>query len=132
MAIKLFKISDKPIRNCKIHPILYHFFLRLKDTLEAEMVHRRRRTSDKSVEIIYKNHLNAALTGRLNTLREAEEWGFWVVCRLQTKNHAPVFYHGRAVYQLFLTPVHPKKRREQQPVIRSLTAINTSLASGLS
>lgn len=129
MAIKLFKISNDPIRNCKIHPILYHFFLRLKETLEAEIVHRRKRTSDRSIEIIYKNHFGAAPTGRLNTLKEAEKWGFWIVCRLQTKNHTPVFYHDRLVYQLFLTPVHPKKRREHQPIIHSLTTTSRAISN---
>ena len=97
--------------NCKIDPILYNFYLRLKDTLGAEIVHSRRRKSATCIEIIFHNDLYQYVKGRLNTLPEAESWGFWVMCRPQTKrNHGS--WHGRAVFQLFLTPVHPKKRNE--------------------
>ncbi len=37
--------------NCNIHPVLYRFYLHLKDTLGAEIVHRRKRTSNKAIEI---------------------------------------------------------------------------------
>ena len=105
------KMRRKKATNCKINPILYDFYLRLKDTLGAEMVHRRRRKSATCIEIVFYNDLYRYLKGRLNTLKEAEKWGFWVICRAQTKRGHGV-WHGRAVYQLFLTPVHPKKRRE--------------------
>ncbi len=101
-------------RNSHIDPALYHIFLRLKDTLGAKIVHRRRRSSSTCIEIIFCNTLTKYLVGRINTLPEAEKCGFWIMCRPQTKReHA--FYHGWMVFQLFLTPVHPKKRREQQP-----------------
>ena len=97
--------------TCKIDSILYNFYLRLKDTLGAEIVHRRRRKSATCIEIIFHNDLYQYVKGRLNTLPEAESWGFWVMCRPQTRrNHGS--WHGRAVFQLFLTPVHPKKRNE--------------------
>ena len=105
--------------NCKIHPVLYHFFLRLQDTLGAEIVHRRKRSSNMAIEIIYFNEALIAPTGRLNTLPEAEKWGYWVICRPQTKKQH-MFYKGHRVYQLYLSPVHPKKRRETQTVIRPL------------
>ena len=105
------KPNRKKATNCKIDPILYNFYLRLKDTLGAEIVHRRRRKSATCIEIIFHNDLYQLIKGRLNTLPEAEKWGFWVICRPQTKRgHGS--WHGRAVYQLFLTPVHPKKRHE--------------------
>ena len=102
--------------NCKIHPILYDFFLRIHDTLGAEIVHRRKRNSATSIEIIFYCDDFLIMTGRLNTLPEAEKWGFWVICRLQPNK----FYNGHQVYQLFLSPVHPKKRRELQTTITSL------------
>ena len=100
-------------RNSHIDPALYHIFLHLKDTLGAQIVHRRRRSSSTCIEIIFCNALTKYLVGRINTLPEAEKCGFWIMCRPQTKRgHAT--YHGWMVFQLFLTPVHPKKRREQQ------------------
>ena len=105
--------------NCKIHPILYRFYLRLKDTLGAEIVHRRKRTSSMSIEVIFYSDEMLVMTGRLNTLPEAEKWGYWVICRPQTKPDR-MFYKGHRVYQLFLSPVHPKKRREMTKIITPL------------
>ena len=105
-------------RNSHIDPTLYNIFLRLKDTLGAKIVHRRRRSSSTCIEIIFCNALTKYLIGRINTLPEAEKCGFWIMCRPQTKRgHA--FYHGWMVFQLFLTPVHPKKRRERQALTTS-------------
>ena len=53
--------------NCKIHPILYRFYLRLKATLGAEIVHRRKRTSSMSIEVIFYSDEMLVMTGRLNT-----------------------------------------------------------------
>ena len=98
--------------NCKIDPILYDFFLTLKQTLGAEIVHRRKRISQTCIEIIFNNDLLPAPSGRLNSLRDAERCGFWIICRKQTK-HGHTIYKGRRVFQLLLSPVHPKKRREK-------------------
>ena len=120
MPIKISKISTSKALNCKIHPVLYIFFLRLKDTVGAEIVHRRSRSSSMSIEIIYDSvEIFSLLTGRLNTLPEAEKCGFWIICRPQT-NPKRMYYKGRRVYQLYLSPVHPKKRRAIQPVITPL------------
>ena len=97
--------------NNHIHPALYAFYLQLKAELGAEMVHRRRRKSATCIEIIFHNNLFKSLTGRLNTLPEAEKCGYWVVSRLQTKRGHGI-WHEHTVYQLYLTPVHPKKRHE--------------------
>ena len=97
--------------NCKIDPVLYTFYLRLKNELGAVLVHRRRRSSSTCIEIIFTNGCVAYITGRLNSLREAEKCGFWVISRRQTKR-GHTAYHGLPVFQLFLTPVHPKKRNE--------------------
>lgn len=106
--------------NCNIHPVLYKFYLQLKETLGAEMVHRRKRTSDMCIEVIYHNDGFVVPIGRLNTLPEAEAWGFWIICRPQTKVQH-MYYKEHRVYQLFLSPVHPKKHREMQARVRSLS-----------
>ena len=122
MAVKISKISLCKAKNCKIHPILYRFFLRLKDTLGAEIVHRRKRTSATCIEVIFNlEELVHLLHGHLNTQPEAEAWGFWVICRRQNKKNHEV-YKGHQVFLLYLSPVHPKKRREMQPVITPLVA----------
>lgn len=95
--------------NCKIHPILYNYYLCLKKTLGAEIVHRRKRTSSTSIEVIFHCDELVVPTGRLNTLPEAERWGYWIICRLQTKKGKTV-YKDHPVYQLYLSPVHPKKK----------------------
>lgn len=105
--------------NCNIHPVLYNFYLRLQDTLGAEIVHRRKRTSNRAVEVIFYCDEFLVPTGRLNTLLEAEEWGFWIICRPQTKK-TYMYHKGHRVYQLYLSPVHPKKRREMEKTIRPL------------
>ena len=105
--------------NCKIHPVLYRFYLRLKELLGAEIVHRRKRTSNKAIEVIFHCEESFIMTGRLNTLPEAEKCGFWIICRPQTKPDR-MFYKGHRVYQLFLSPVHPKKRREMTKIITPL------------
>lgn len=121
MVSKILKISVGRSINCNIHPVLYNFFLRLHDTLGAEIVHRRKRTSPTSIEVIYYCEEILIMTGRLNTLPEAEKWGYWIICRKQNKKGHMV-YKGHRVYQLYLSPVHPKKRRETQPLITPLCA----------
>ena len=99
--------------NCKINPVLYNVFLQLRNTLDARMVHRRRRTSSNCIEIIFLCDLAQFLNGRINTLKEAEKCGYWVICRAQNKRGHKEWRHY-PVFQLFLTPVHPKKRQENQ------------------
>ena len=108
---------DKPIiptnMNNNINPHLYNAYLHLKDTLNAKMVHRRKRKTANSIEIVFLCDAINTLSGHINTLKEAEACGFWIVCRRQTgKKHA--LYHGLPVFQLFLTPVHPKKALENK------------------
>ena len=113
------KLLKSIARNCNIHPVLYEAFLHLKHQLGAEMVHRRRRKSNMAIEVIFFSDDFLVVTGRLNTLKDAERCGFWIMCRLQTKKgHS--FYKGHPVFQLFLTPVHTKKRREQNTITTSL------------
>ena len=105
--------------NCNIHPVLYEYFLRLQDRLGAEMVHRRRRSSITCIEIIFWCEGLQVITGRINSLSEAESCGFWVICRPQTRPERAI-YKDKQVYQLFLSPVHPKKRRESKKIITPL------------
>lgn len=50
--------------------------------LGAEIVHRRKRTSNTCIEIIfYCEDLAVFLVGHLNTLKEAEKCGYFVICR---------------------------------------------------
>lgn len=101
----------------------------LRHEMGAEMVHRRRRKSAMCIEVIFYVDYIMTVTGRLNTLKEAERCGFWIMCRPQTKKGHTI-YKGHQVFQLFLTPVHPKKQRERnttitsldQPVVQSLMA----------
>ena len=120
MAEKISKISKSKAINCKIHPVLYNFYLRLKDTLGADIVHRRKRASATCIEIIFYSNFFVTISKRMNTLKEAEACGFWVICRAQAKPNK-MYYKEHRVHQLFLSPVHPKKRRDINPVITSLT-----------
>ena len=100
-------------RNNHINPVLYEFFLSLKSTLGAEIVHRRQRKSPNCIEIIFRYGYHKDIRGRLNTLKEAEKCGYWIVSRAQNKRGHTI-WHGCRVFQLFLTPVHPHKRHEAQ------------------
>jgi len=99
------------IRNSHIDPRLYEVFLRLKDKVGAQIVHRRRRRSNTCIEIIFNTTLFYSYVGRMNSLKEAEKCGFWIICRAQTKR-GHTTWHNHQVFQLFLSPVHPKKSRE--------------------
>ena len=126
MSVKISKILPNKARNCKIHPVLYQFYLRLKTALKAEIVHRRKRTSTTCIEVIFHaDKLSNTISGRLNTLPQAEACGFWIMCRPQT-NQKHRFYKGHQVYLLYLTPVHPKKRRETQHIITPLHLTQTN------
>lgn len=96
-------------------------YLRLHDTLQAEIVRRHRRKSNMCIEVIFCNDYLPVPSGRINTLREAEACGFWVMLRPQRKK-GHTHYNGRQVFQLFLTPVHPKKRREMKKTITPLNS----------
>ena len=108
--------------NCNIHPVLYKCYLRLHERLGAKIVHRRKRRSSTCIEIVFYCNAIQELKGHLNTLKEAEVNGFWVICRLKPN----CFYDGRQVYLLFLTPVHPKKRREMEITITPLSSLNSA------
>jgi len=106
--------------NCKIHPILYNYYLRLRDSYKAEMVHRRKRRSNTCIEIIFYAEQFKVISGRLNTLREAEKCGYWIISRPKSNT----FYDNHLVHLLFLTPVHPKKRRMTEHTITPLIQNN--------
>ena len=99
--------------NSKINPLLYNYYLSLKETLGACIVHRRRRTSRNCIEIIFTNGLIEDISGHVMPLREAEANGYWYILRAQTKRGHEV-WRGHRVYQLYLSPVHHKKRHAAQ------------------
>ena len=99
--------------NCHIDPILYNFYLRLNEKAGAVIVHRRHRKSSTCIEIVFLCNAFKSISGRLNTLREAEACGYWIICRAQRKGKRQT-YRGHLAFQLFLTPVHPKKRHASQ------------------
>jgi len=126
MSVKISKIAPTKALNCNIHPVLYKVFLMLRDTLGAEIVHRRKRKSDMCIEIIFGDNsllFITSLSKHINTLPEAEKWGFWVICRPQTSPKHRI-YKGHRVYLLYLSPVHPKKRRES---LTTITPLRSSL-----
>ena len=119
--------------NCKIHPVLYKWYLILHEELGASIVHRRQRRSQTCIEIIFYNDFLPEVSGRVNTLAEAEKCGYWVMCRPQTKPGRTT-YKDHRVFQLFLTPVHPKKWRRHMPIylpdfVRS-TTVAKAVATG--
>ena len=121
--------TQRKTNNCKIDPVLYDFFLYLRRTVEVAIVHRRKRKSSTCIEIVFLSTAIKRYTCRLNTLKEAEQCGFWVISRAQRGKHA--FYHGHQVFQLYLSPVHPKKRREQAASLGALHD-NAALAPSVS
>lgn len=108
--------------NCKIHPVLYKCYLQLHERLGAKIVHRRKRSSATCIEIVFYCNILKELKGHLNALKEAEVNGFWVICR--PKPHC--FYDGLQVYLLFLSPVHPQKRREMEITITPLSSLGSA------
>ena len=125
MSIKISKISNYKALNCKIHPVLYNVFCSLKDLLGAELVHRRKRKSNMCIEIIFRNELFDVIQNHINSLPDAEKSGFWVICKPQT-NNKHMFYKGHRVFLLYLSPVHPKKRRQIQT---NITPLSSSIAN---
>ena len=53
-------------------------------------------------------------------LPDAEKSGYWLMVRPRIGKKG--LYHGYQVYQLFLTPVHPKKRNEAKHILPAVDA----------
>ncbi len=122
MPQKIIKIAPSIARNCKIHPLLYKAFLSLKETMGAQIVHRRKRKSNICIEITFLNDLLTCYKGSVNSLPEAEACGFWILCKPQSsKKHR--YHKGYLIHLLYLSPVHPKKRLAIMPNITPLHAI---------
>ena len=94
--------------NVKTNPILYRWIKALKEELGIQLVPRREKRQRDYVEFIFSNLLTAQLSGRLNTLSNAEACGYWVIVRRRTTGKRN-FYHDHPVYQLYLSPVHHVK-----------------------
>lgn len=81
-----------------------------REHFDIELVRRHRGSANgKYVEFIFHSPLIEKVTGRQNTLKEAEACGYWAMVRKQTSPKRQ-YYKGHQVFQMFLTPVHPKKK----------------------
>lgn len=94
----------------KRNEILDEWVKLLKENYEIEPVRRHRSAANGMyVEFISRSPLMQFVKGHQNTLKEAEACGYWVMVRKQLSAKKR-FYKNHQVYQLFLTPVHPKKK----------------------
>lgn len=94
----------------KRNKILDEWITKLKENYEIELVRRHRAAANGMyVEFISRSPLIQYIRGRQNTLKKAEACGYWVMIRKQPSAKKR-FYKNHQVYQLFLTPVHPKKK----------------------
>jgi len=81
-----------------------------RENFDIELVRRHRNAANGMyVEFISRSPLVKWLSGRQNMLKEAEACGYWVMVRKQTSPKRR-YYKGNQVFQMFLTPVHHKKK----------------------
>ena len=98
----------------KKNKILQEWIKILKENFQIEIIRRHRNaTNGKYIEFISHSPLVKWVSGRQNMLKEAESCGYWVMIRKQTSPKKS-YYKNHEVYQLFLTPVHPKKKFENK------------------
>ena len=94
----------------KRNEILDEWVKAFREHFNIELVRRHRGSANgKYVEFISHSPLMKSVTGRQNMLKEAEACGYWVMVRKQTSPKRR-YYKGHQVFQMFLTPVHPKKK----------------------
>ena len=94
----------------KRNAILNEWVKIFRNYFEIELVRRLRSSANgKYVEFISNSRLITMVKGRQNTLKEAEACGYWVMVRKQPSKKKQ-FFKNHQVYQLFLTPVHQKKK----------------------
>ena len=101
--------------NLKIDKTLYQWIRILRNKYQIQLVPRRGKRRANYVEFIIHSKLVKYISGRQNMLPDAEKSGFWVMIRPRTGKNR--YYHDHQVYQLFLTPVHPKKRNEAKHLV---------------
>ena len=81
-----------------------------RNYFEIELVRRHRSAANGMyVEFISNSRLIEMVSGRQNTLKEAEACGYWVIIRKQLSKKKR-YYKKHQVYQLYLSPVHQKKK----------------------
>lgn len=94
----------------KRNEILDHWVNVFRKNFNIELVRRHRDASNGMyVEFISRSPLIEWVSGRQNMLKEAEACGYWVMVRRQPSLKKR-YYKDHQVYQMFLTPVHPKKK----------------------
>ena len=100
--------------NLKLNPVLYKNLCSLRRTFGFRIVPTRgkRRPNANSVDVIITSPLIESLSGRLNSLKEAEACGYWIICRARRGKRRT--YKQHQIFQIFLSPVHPKKRLIQR------------------
>ena len=98
----------------KRNEILDEWVKVFRENFDIELVRRHRGSANGMyVEFISRSPLIQWVSGRQNMLKDAEACGYWVMVRLQ-KSPKRQYYKGRQVFQMFLTPVHPKKKFEDK------------------
>jgi len=93
------------------HPLIRKWLRILKKKVGILVIRRHREENPNTADYIITNLAFTKIVGRLNTQKEAEACGYWVVSRRQRGKKQ--FYKEKQVFVLFLTPVHPKKKFEQ-------------------
>lgn len=94
----------------KRNEILDEWVKVFRENFDVELVRRHRNAANGMyVEFISHSPLVKWVSGRQNMLKEAEACGYWVMVRKQTSPKRR-YYKGHQVFQMFLTPVHPKKK----------------------
>ncbi len=94
----------------KRNEILDHWVKIFRGYYDIELVRRHRGAKNGMyVEFISHSPFVDMISGRQNMLKEAEACGYWVMVRKQTSPKRR-YYKDHQVFQMFLTPVHPKKK----------------------
>ena len=94
----------------KRNEILDEWVKVFRSHFDIELVRRHRNAANGMyVEFISRSPLIQWVSGRQNMLKEAEACGYWVMVRKQTSPKRR-YYKEHQVYQMFLTPVHHKKK----------------------
>ena len=114
--------------NLKMDPFLRNCIYAMRKYVGITVLPRRHPRSPNCVEVILSNEAITYLSGRLISLPEAEKHGYWLMIRPLTRGRKR-FYHGHPVFQLFLTPVHPKKKHAIRPLVEA-AALFEPIASG--
>lgn len=113
--------------NCKMNPILYKWVCILREEIGIQLVPRREKRRPDVVDLILTHDFIYDISGHLNTYQDAEQCGYFVIIK-KLRSAKRGTYHGKRVYQLFLSPIHPKKRREMNSTSEQTITISPLVA----